>query len=142
MFGVLSIMATLAMFGLFIFSSNKIHEMVLDKEMEQNELVTSYITNILNSEMEDCLEILHTSEEFLSTYKKDRQEEVTDSLRKIKEGTVFEYYGIMDFVLEGEDTGSQLGWVMLAVPLHHQGTVFSDLYEKADLALYKVKRQG
>lgn len=45
-------------------------------------------------------------------------------------------------VLEGEDTGSQPGWVMLAVPLHHQGTVFSDLYEKADLALYKVKRQG
>lgn len=110
--------------------------------MRQKALVTSYITSILNSEMEDRLEILHTSEEFLSTYKKDRQEEVTDSLRKIKEGTVFEYYGIMDFVLEGEDTGSQPGWVMLAVPLHHQGTVFSDLYEKADLALYKVKRQG
>lgn len=54
--------------------------------MRQKALVTSYITSILNSEMEDCLEILHTSEEFLSTYKKDRQEEVTDSLRKIKEG--------------------------------------------------------
>lgn len=98
MFGVLCMMATAAMFGLFIFSSNRIHEMVLDQEMEQNELVTSYIASILNSEMEDCLEILYTSEEFLSTYKKDRKEEVIDSLRKIKEGTVFEYYGIMDLV--------------------------------------------
>ncbi len=182
MFGVLSIMATLAMFGLFIFSSNKIHEMVLDKEMEQNELVTSYITSILNSEMEDCLEILYTSEEFLSTYKKDRQEEVTDSLRKIKEGTVFEYYGIMDLegnsindsgkshritnpqlmeaihkdesyisdvqtevdVLEGEDTGSQPGWVMLAVPLHHQGRIIGAVWGAYPISILadKVERTG
>lgn len=98
--------------------------------MRQKALVTSYITSILNSEMEDCLEILHTSEEFLSTYKKDRQEEVTDSLRKIKDESYISDVQTEVDILEGEDTGSQ------------PGRVFSDLYEKADLALYEVKRQG
>lgn len=92
-------MATAAMFGLFIFSSNRLREMVLEKEMEQNGLVTSYITRILKSEMEDCIEILETSETFFNSYEEDRKEAVVDSLQKIKEGTVFEFYGIMD--LEG-----------------------------------------
>lgn len=99
MLGMLFIMATAAMFGLFIFSSNRLREMVLEKEMEQNGLVTSYITRILKSEMEDCIEILKTSETFFSSYQEDRKEAVVDSLQKLKEGTVFEVYGIMD--LEG-----------------------------------------
>ncbi len=80
--------------------------------MRQKALVTSYITSILNSEMEDCLEILHTSEEFLSTYKKDRQEEVTDSLRKIKDESYISDVQTEVDILEGEDTGSQPGWAI------------------------------
>lgn len=97
MFGVLSIMATLAMFGLFIFSSNRIHEMVLDKEMEQNEEALCRCADKINRVL-------------VKNYEKaGKRVQISSSIGIVKTD---------------------------------QGTVFSDLYEKADLALYKVKRQG
>lgn len=104
----LIILATVAMFILFIFSSCRIHDMVLKREMEQNELVTSYITEILNSEMEDCIELLNMSRKFLDSSDQKNWEAEAEVLKKVKEGTAFTVYGVMD--LEGkslDDSGKR-----------------------------------
>lgn len=99
------------MFALFFHYSDRVHNEVLNYNMEQLSNFSEYIVKIIRGEMRHCSEILEVSEEIFYNQDDMLSEETVKQLQEIRSKTGFTQAGIMD--LEGnaiDDTGSR--WKM------------------------------
>lgn len=95
-------------FSLFFHYSNRIHNEILNRNMEQISLLSDYIVKIIRSEMRHCTEILNIGEENFSVPEKMTSAEIVKQLQEIRSRAGFAQIGIMD--QEGntiDDTGDR-----------------------------------
>lgn len=95
-------------FSLFFHYSNRIHNEILNRNMEQISLLSDYIVKIIRSEMRHCTEILNIGEENFSVLEKMTSAEIVKQLQEIRSRAGFAQIGIMD--QEGntiDDTGNR-----------------------------------
>ena len=95
-------------FSLFFHYSNRIHNEILNRNMEQISLLSDYIVKIIRSEMRHCTEILNIGEENFSVLEKMTSAEIVKQLQEIRSRAGFAQIGIMD--QEGntiDDTGDR-----------------------------------
>ena len=95
-------------FSLFFHYSNRIHNEILNRNMEQISLLSDYIVKIIRSEMRHCTEILNIGEENFSVPEKMTSAEIVKQLQEIRSRAGFAQIGIMD--QEGntiDDTGNR-----------------------------------
>lgn len=95
---------TAGMLLLFIHNSNSIHDKIMKKEVEHQAQVSGYLTKIIHSEMEHCIEILASSEETLCVSENPVQEKMRDVLQEVKKKTDFNAMGIIGMDGQSIDT--------------------------------------
>lgn len=83
-------------FSLFFHYSNRIHNEILNRNMEQISLLSDYIVKIIRSEMRHCTEILNIGEENFSVLEKMTSAEIVKQLQEIRSRAGFAQIGIMD----------------------------------------------
>lgn len=91
----------------FSICFDKIAKMVLEKDIEQMEKVSYYVTQIIQGEINRCVELMDTSEEVFHDVRDYDVDEVVRYLGTIREKANFKRMGIVD--LNGksiDDTGS------------------------------------
>ena len=148
------ILSIIIMISLFIIYFNKVYSSVLEKDMEQIEWTSHYVTKLIHTEIQHSVDILQASEEIFHASEGTGQKGVQGSLQEIREGLHFEKIGVAS--LDGssiDDTGvirkladprlfesilndqSYISNVLtasddmvIAVPLHHGGQVVGALW--------------
>ena len=148
------ILSIIIMISLFIIYFNKVYSSVLEKDMEQIEWTSHYVTKLIHTEIQHSVDILQASEEIFHASEGTGQKGGQGSLQEIREGLHFEKIGVAS--LDGssiDDTGvirkladprlfesilndqSYISNVLtasddmvIAVPLHHGGQVVGALW--------------
>ncbi len=94
--------------SLFFHYSNRIHNEILNRNMEQLSLLSDYIVKIIRSEMRHCVEILDISGEEFGIQDKSASEEMIKQLVEIRDRTGFTQIGIIDQTgYAADDTGNR-----------------------------------
>lgn len=148
------VVALIAMFAFFSFYFNRVYDVMLEKDMEQVEWTSHFVTKLIHEEIKHSVSSLYASEEFFAYSEEYGVEKITMGLNEMKEQLDFERTGVMD--LEGntiDDSGvvekseneellnrikedeSYLSNVMeksdnmlLAVPLHRDGNIVGAIW--------------
>lgn len=148
------ILSVVIMISLFIVYFNKVYNSVLEKDMEQIEWTSHYVTKLIHTEIQHSVDILRASEEMFHANEGSGPEGMRSSLQEIREGIHFEKMGVVS--LDGtsmDDTGAieQIGDsslfesilndqsyisnvltvsddMVIAVPLHHDGRIAGALW--------------
>ena len=100
------ILSIIIMISLFIIYFNKVYSSVLEKDMEQIEWTSHYVTKLIHTEIQHSVDILQASEEIFHASEGTGQKGVQGSLQEIREGLHFEKIGVAS--LDGssiDDTG-------------------------------------
>lgn len=93
---IVLLVSTLGMYFQFLFYSKDIGKMVVEREIEQIDLISKYIRKIVHIEIEDCISVLQAGAEMLYGEESDRPlEEKAEMLQIIKEQTDFKLVGMI-----------------------------------------------
>lgn len=164
-----AILMTAGMMAAFVYFSDNIHDKVMDKEIQNLEVVSGYLTKIIRLEMENCVDILTASEETLCVSDDPLTEQMQETLKRIEEKTDFNAMGIVD--LEGQsinDEGApvgladpelmkkikddepyisdiltsgerEMGQILVAVPLHNNGRIVGAVWGQYPVSVITEK---
>ena len=88
------ILAAVIMVSLFAVYFNKVYNAVLEKDMEQIEWTSHYVTKLIHTEIQHSIDSLQASEEIFHYSKNSGLKGIQDSLRKIREDLHFEKMGV------------------------------------------------
>lgn len=152
---VLSIsFALLGVLCFFYIYFGKVYDVMLEKDMEQTEWTSHFVTKLIHGEIEHCVSNLYASEEFFSYYEEFDNEHLVDRLHEMKERLEFERVGIYNMEGKGvDDTGKESvtddpqflaniqndkvyisnvieesDRMLLAVPMHKDGQVVGSIW--------------
>lgn len=89
------ILAAVIMVSLFAVYFNKVYTAVLEKNMEQIEWTSHYVTKLIHTEIQHSIDTLQASEEIFHQSKNVGLEEIQRSLHKIREDLHFEKMGVV-----------------------------------------------
>lgn len=89
------ILAAVIMVSLFAVYFNKVYTAVLEKNMEQIEWTSHYVTKLIHTEIQHSIDTLQASEEIFHQSKNVGLEEIQRSLHKIREELHFEKMGVV-----------------------------------------------
>ena len=89
------LLAALIMVSLFAVYFNKVYTAVLEKDMEQIEWTSHYVTKLIHTEIQHSIDTLQASEEIFHQSKNVGLEEIQRSLHKIREDLHFEKMGVV-----------------------------------------------
>lgn len=89
------ILAAVIMVSLFAVYFNKVYTAVLEKDMEQIEWTSHYVTKLIHTEIQHSIDTLQASEEIFHQSKNVGLEEIQRSLHKIREELHFEKMGVV-----------------------------------------------
>lgn len=101
------IFSVIIMISLFAIYFNKVYSSVLQKDMEQIEWTSHYVTKLIHTEIQHSVDILRASAEMFHADEDSSPESMRSSLQEIREGLHFEKMGVTD--LNGtsmDDTGA------------------------------------
>lgn len=90
------ILAAVIMVSLFAVYFNKVYTAVLEKNMEQIEWTSHYVTKLIHTEIQHSIDTLQASEEIFHQSKNVGLEEIQRSLHKIREELHFEKMGVVE----------------------------------------------
>lgn len=102
----ISVMLLLVISAVFNLSFYKIHNLLLEKDMEQVEFTSNYVIKLVYTEIEKFISAFEVSQNRILDYKEGEIRELTEELEEIKEEMQFEKVGVVD--LKGnsiDDTG-------------------------------------
>ncbi len=100
-------LALLGMLGFFSVYFSKVYDIMLEKDMEQMEWTSHFVTKLIHEEIENNVTSLYSSEEFFTHYEEYGKDRILNGLRELKEGLDFERTGIIDLEGNGlDDTGN------------------------------------
>lgn len=74
---------------------NKVYDKILQKDMEQIEWTSHYVTKLIHNEIENNIESLHASAEMFYHYEQQSMEQWIQNLQEIKEDLDFERMGFI-----------------------------------------------
>ena len=100
------LLSILAIFLIFTLNYNRIYKLLLDKDMEQIEFTSGFVTKLIQTEIENLLSELEASQKTFLDHDGDQQDEIVEHLKEIKKERQFEKIGVVN--LEGtslDDTG-------------------------------------
>lgn len=89
------LLAAVIMVSLFAVYFNKVYTAVLEKDMEQIEWTSHYVTKLIHTEIQHSIDTLQASEEIFHQSKNVGLEEIQRSLHKIREDLHFEKMGVV-----------------------------------------------
>lgn len=101
------ILAAVIMVSLFAVYFNKVFDAVLEKDMEQIEWTSHYVTKLIHTEIQNRIDMLQASEEFFNQGENSDPEEIQHTLCKVRNKLHLKKIGIMG--LDGksmDDTGT------------------------------------
>lgn len=154
------ILAAVIMVSLFAVYFNKVYTAVLEKNMEQIEWTSHYVTKLIHTEIQHSIDTLQASEEIFHQSKNVGLEEIQRSLHKIREELHFEKMGVVELdgtsmddagtieqiedpqlfehILRGENYTSNVLAVsdnmLIAVPLCQGGQIVGALWSHLSIA--------
>lgn len=154
------LLAAVIMVSLFAVYFNKVYTAVLEKDMEQIEWTSHYVTKLIHTEIQHSIDTLQASEEIFHQSKNVGLEEIQRSLHKIREDLHFEKMGVVgldgtsmddagtieqiedpqlfEHILRGENYTSNVLAVsdnmLIAVPLCQGGQIVGALWSHLSIA--------
>lgn len=154
------LLAAVIMVSLFAVYFNKVYTAVLEKDMEQIEWTSHYVTKLIHTEIQHSIDTLQASEEIFHQSKNVGLEEIQRSLHKIREDLHFEKMGVVgldgtsmddagtieqiedpqlfEHILRGENYTSNVLAVsdnmLIAVPLCQDGQIVGALWSHLSIA--------
>lgn len=154
------LLAAVIMVSLFAVYFNKVYTAVLEKDMEQIEWTSHYVTKLIHTEIQHSIDTLQASEEVFHQSKNVGLEEIQSSLHKIREDLHFEKMGVVgldgtsmddagtieqiedpqlfEHILRGENYTSNVLAVsdnmLIAVPLCQDGQIVGALWSHLSIA--------
>lgn len=154
------LLAAVIMVSLFAVYFNKVYTAVLEKDMEQIEWTSHYVTKLIHTEIQHSIDTLQASEEIFHQSKNVGLEEIQSSLHKIREDLHFEKMGVVgldgtsmddagtieqiedpqlfEHILRGENYTSNVLAVsdnmLIAVPLCQDGQIVGALWSHLSIA--------
>lgn len=88
------ILSVMIVISLFLISFNKIYISVIDKDMEQIEWTSHYVTKLIHTEIQHSVDILQASEEMFHANEGSGVEGIRSCLQTIQEGIHFKKIGV------------------------------------------------
>lgn len=154
------LLAAVIMVSLFAVYFNKVYTAVLEKDMEQIEWTSHYVTKLIHTEIQHSIDTLQASEEIFHQSKNVGLEEIQRSLHKIREDLHFEKMGVVgldgtsmddagtieqiedpqlfEHILRGENYTSNILAVsdnmLIAVPLCQGGQIVGALWSHLSIS--------
>lgn len=137
-------LALVGMLGFFSVYFNKVYDAMLEKDMEQMEWTSHFVTKLIHEEIENNVSTLYASEDFFAYYEEYSRERLLNGLLELKKGLNFEKTGIVD--LEGkciDDTGSisVTNDSKFIEQIKNKKTYISNVIEKSDSMILAVPLQ-
>lgn len=125
----------------FTMSFEKVYNLLLEKDMEQIQFTSSFVTKLVYTEIETCLSALQSGQGVLWVDDGQNPEYVEEELRKIKEEFGFETTGVMD--IDGrsmDDTGRvrQIENLEFLESIRRNETYLSNVIERSDVMIMGV----
>lgn len=121
---------------------NKVYDTILEKDMEQIQWTSHYVTKLIYYEIEHRIEGLHACEESFHTYQEDYDTQTwTENLKDMKEKLDFERVGIVWVNGESVDDLGNVTTIQdpaLFQAIHNDETYISNLSETLDNMLIAV----
>lgn len=154
------ILSVIIMSGLFAVYFNQVYSIILEKDMEQLEWTSHYVTKLIHSEIQHSVDILQASETAFYSDKSSSPKELQNCLQELRETLHFEKMGITDLDGKSMDDSGTIGQIddselfesirngtsyisnvltvsdnmMIAVPLHHNRETIGALWGRLSLS--------
>lgn len=148
------ILSVVTMVSLFALYFNKVYNTVLEKDIEQIEWTSHYVTKLIHTEIQHSVDILRASEDMFHSNEYSGLENMRSSLSEIREGLHFQKMGAANLDGESMDNTGAIGQIdnpellesikndesyisnvltasddmLIAVPLHHDGQIVGALW--------------
>lgn len=143
-FQIIMAMILLSFLGMFIFFTvyfNRVYDLMLEKDMEQIEWTSHFVTKLIHEEIQHTMENLHASEDFFCDYEEYEQKKVVNALKDLQNRLGFEEAGLTD--LEGNTINNEGDTSIMENPLFIQNmennkSYISNIMELSDRMLLAV----
>ncbi len=125
----------------FTMTFEKVYNLLLEKDMEQIQFTSSFVTKLVYTEIENCLSALQSEQGVLWEYGKQNSAHVEEELKKIKEEFGFETTGVMDLKGRSLDhTGKveQIEDPDFLETIRRNETYLSNVIEQSDIMMMGV----
>lgn len=146
---IIVVMVTMAaiVWVAFTMTFEKVYNLLLEKDMDQIQFTSSFVTKLVYTEIENCLSTLQSGQEVLWEYGKQNSAYVEKELKKIKEEFGFETTGVMD--VDGrsmDDTGKveRIENLEFLESIRRNEIYLSNVIERSDVMIMgvPVKKDG
>lgn len=91
-----AIISVVVIFFAFMINYNKVYELLLNKDMEQIEFTSNFVTKLIQTEMENLLSTLESNQKVFMNYDENHQDKIVNDLSEINEKLQFEKIGVMN----------------------------------------------